>query len=421
MLIGMGRSGSSLLHRVFELHPEFQTCGETASLLFGTFAGLQLTSSAREAAEPNRGITWTRDEERIGSEVREVFERVYPSGKSFWFHKPIGLPFVRNSMFQHDDSALIKWYWSVVNGTFPDAKLFALIRHPLDVVRSSRDYWGIPETDAWEALALMSRILMAAPSGRVSFICFDDLVLNPRSTLERLFESTGVAFDEVVLGAFEQQHVATSDKEMSIRIAFRESEWESLDSRAALRKWTKPIAEVLELSGYYSAFSSELSSFHRTTNGDEEEMSQRPDPGAVLTSVKWELQRHYDSQVDQLKAWIAELEKGKQWLEGQVQNWCDALRKEKEYSASVLGKNAQQLVVFRELLAQIEQAKAWHEEHAESWRTALEDEKRFSSTLAQQVADLIQAKSWLENQWRSLNYRLQELDPLVAASGRTPK
>jgi len=177
-LISYGRSGSSLLSKIFELHPDFSLVGETGNFIYDLWKGYEF--SAGGLAPSIKDGRWVPDDERAGRMVREAFLSCFPDEKEKWFHKPIGVPIALSSKFNEEEwDKAATWYWNVINASFPKAKFFTILRHPFDVVLSAKSYWGYDEADIWWNYGLMS-YLLAHPLSKIEYvISYEEMVADP--------------------------------------------------------------------------------------------------------------------------------------------------------------------------------------------------------------------------------------------------
>jgi len=229
-LISYGRSGSSLLSKIFQLHPEFSMVGETGNFAFDLWKGYEF--SAGQIAPLVEDAQWISDEERAGRMVRSSFLSCFPDDKKQWFHKPIGVPIAVSSKFSEEewDSAAI-WYWNAINTMFPKAKFFTILRHPFDVVLSAKSYWGFDEASIWWNYAFMA-YLLSHPLCPIKFaLSYEEMVINPESAIKSLFEYIEVPFDERVMQAFNKVHAAAKGRESVLTNGFsRKNEWAQLNN-----------------------------------------------------------------------------------------------------------------------------------------------------------------------------------------------
>src|ERR1051325_6369792 len=122
-LICPPRSGSSLMQMLFSEHPDCQTLGETANLVFSAWYGL--TFSERVLVRQKHQANPEGYRESAGKAVREMLLSFSPSDKPYWMQKPIGTPEVVWLFGRPPDPEKFgAWYWQGMQAIFPNAKCF---------------------------------------------------------------------------------------------------------------------------------------------------------------------------------------------------------------------------------------------------------------------------------------------------------
>ena len=203
-LIANGRSGTSLIQSIFSHHPAFDCCGETAAMVFGVWHS---TERLKGIVRPDRNLGATPDFElRCGKAVRAVMLDTFRAGnKRFWMHKPIGVPWVWQTLGKQgmSEAERVKWYWQVMAVSFPESQNITVLRHPYDVVISAVNYWNITPQQAWSSVVRMARILGHRDANITYAVNYSQLVKEPLAETERMFEAIGRPFNPLCLKAFE--------------------------------------------------------------------------------------------------------------------------------------------------------------------------------------------------------------------------
>lgn len=206
-LIGMGRSGTTLIEQVFSSINGMATCGETAGIIFGTYAGA-LDSFFYSP------FTDTQDRDVFASRiVRRLFLSLFPIEEAnAWFHKPAGIPKMIpwERFAQPSDSYGFptEWYWNTMNSVFPDARYLTVLRNPWDVVRSRMVFSGWPEQEIWEDMKVFYDILRKRV-GDVDVVFFEDLVCKPEHTISALCSRLDLPVPANLYDVVGRDHVAT--------------------------------------------------------------------------------------------------------------------------------------------------------------------------------------------------------------------
>jgi Sulfotransferase family len=197
-----GRSGSTLLRFVLDAHPELACPPETnVPALCGQLANVwALIEGAPLSA--NRGDEPPEIPDSVIAGVRETMDRM------------VGSYLTRRGKQRYCDKSLgTARYAYLMSRVWPEAKFICLVRHPMDVVASGIEAcpWGlggygfdqyIAETPSNSVFAMarfwvdnVATILAAEEeySDRCHRVRYEDLVGDPQSTADALFEFLGVA------------------------------------------------------------------------------------------------------------------------------------------------------------------------------------------------------------------------------------
>jgi hypothetical protein len=339
-LISYGRSGSSLLSKIFELHPDFSFVGETGNFIYDLWKGYEF-SAGRLAPSIENG-RWVPDDERAGRMVREVFLTCFADKKKHWFHKPIGVPIALSSKFNEKewDKAAI-WYWNVINSAFPKAKFITMLRHPFDVVLSAKSYWGFDEADIWWNYGLMSYLLIH-PASKIEYaISYEEMVSDPENTIRSLFDFLGVTFHEKIMDAFKTVHAASAGRERAASSKLtRKNEWSQLDKRKIDPKYLEIILSLfdkcdkkIELPGQMFAeirqqFNSRAAAHANNELAENAAINKIiSEQNKKIESIHGEYgkkmierEREFYELYHEQQQWIKKLQDAKDWLAGQNKN-----------------------------------------------------------------------------------------------------
>lgn len=210
-LIGIGRSGTTLLEKAFDASSEVYACGETAGILFGTYAG------ALDSFFYSEKTDYLDRDEFASHVVRSLFQALFPiDNNKFWFHKPAGIPkmipWERFRTAQDRYEFPTEWYWKVFDNVFPHAKYLTVLRNPWEIIRSRMIFSGWPEAGGWEDIKIMYNFLTER-SEKIEFLFFDDLVKDPHQELLNLFERIGISAPENLTDVINTKYVPTPEKE----------------------------------------------------------------------------------------------------------------------------------------------------------------------------------------------------------------
>lgn len=228
-LLGIGRSGTSLIAASFGLRQDFIDCGETGGLIFGMWEGAKLSfvPMAREYWE----LFATDEGAKCSFYVQESLKALFPSDRPNWFQKPAGLPldFLNLNVMPGIRSPVsgfpVEWYWNVFDRSFPNGRFVTVLRNPFDVALSRLEHSG------WNAEAVLRdcvkiyEIIEHGWDKFKSIMIFDDLVSDFPTAIRKLCADIDVPFDPVMLNAAERNHAAVAGRGP---LATHKEKWDQL-------------------------------------------------------------------------------------------------------------------------------------------------------------------------------------------------
>jgi hypothetical protein len=207
IVIGAGRSGSTLLVRMLDNHPDISFKGETKFLLhqvwdilwknpFWYWFGPTVESKPHSSQECSQQLDeqLLKEERRWAGNLCAQFLagllKTDPS-RRFWGFKEIW-----------NGSASFRIPWEAYDHVFPGATWVHLIRHPFDFLGSCVGWNGSDvslgafqkQLDDWAAIVRHSQ--SRASTGRYLEIRYEDLKKSPRTALESLFDRRGIEWSE---------------------------------------------------------------------------------------------------------------------------------------------------------------------------------------------------------------------------------
>jgi hypothetical protein len=365
VLIGAGRSGTSLVSKIFDLHPDCVGVGETANLIFGPWRAVELSSAS--IAPLVEHDAWVAEAERAGRVVRQTFLTCFPDDRAHWMQKPIGVPKAVSDRFDDELSPeAAAWYWQVLTTSFPRARCLAILRHPCDVVLSARSRWGFSDRSLWRMIAVISSYLLHPDSPVRWVVRYDDLVTAREASVRRLCDAAELPFLPDMLAGFDDVHVPAPGREDLSQSGFtRRVDWSALDplqlhpsqrelitaafdrfagglewpahfdgqpSSADAAAGPSPSPEALELRRLRVQVTQLSQSVERAMFDHAEVMRRRDEAWQQRERTfgdEWRRREHefaarereatrlWQEQQD----WIAELERVKVWLQEQLDYW----------------------------------------------------------------------------------------------------
>lgn len=214
VVIGAGRSGSTLLARLLNANPALDFKGETSFLLLRLWAEVwgdrfwlnwprHVATGPRSAADPLPPLSaeaLASERLRVGRVVAGLFVellRVDRDRHRLWGFKELwsGLP-------QYDHA------WQAYDAVLPGASWIHLVRHPFAFARSCAAWNGARLTREYLRDRLINWVWMLGcnrlrgATGRFVEIRFEDLIRRPAEVLQPFLDARGlhweVAMDEVL-------------------------------------------------------------------------------------------------------------------------------------------------------------------------------------------------------------------------------
>lgn len=206
-LLGVGRSGTTLVSAAFEKHPEFHSAGESGGMIFSVWEG------AKSTYMPLPRAHWDLASDldaRSAYYVQAAMMALCPSSKRRWFQKPAGFP-----IWHLNTGALpgkrtevtgfpVEWYWDVLRKSFPDAKFLTVLRNPFDVALSRREHTNWDLTDVLMSSVQFCEVLEYRRDAFCSIVSFTDLIGDFEGTLRTIADAAAFKFDTRMLSAIKE-------------------------------------------------------------------------------------------------------------------------------------------------------------------------------------------------------------------------
>jgi hypothetical protein len=230
-LLGLGRSGTSLLADSFNRRKDFSNCGETGGFIFGTWEG------AKQSFVPHPREYWelfAKDSDaKSAFYVRETLKAFFPSDRPHWFQKPAGLPmtFLNWRALPGKRSPIsnfpVEWYWNVFTRSFPDGKFITVIRDPFDVALSRADHSGWEVQDTLKIIVHVYEIIEYGWNNFASIVLFDELVADFTGTMQKVCADLSITFDASMAESIKENHAPAAGRSPAVSHRKR---WDELSS-----------------------------------------------------------------------------------------------------------------------------------------------------------------------------------------------
>jgi hypothetical protein len=242
MLVAPGRSGTTLMSCIFAARSDASSCGETVDLVFDLWNAAQRSISHITPENLDEAVQSV--DTRVGEFVRNGFLAMLRDDKKYWFHKPIGIPTAFSPALFDVDSwdERAETYWRVMRNSFPQAKVFTILRHPCDVVMSYKQRFNDVEQGIWATLGFVAHIAQHRDSMVAHAVPYDRLITDQDATMAALLDFAGLPDDGSWRKAFASVHSSGAQLQSSSTSGFTwRDRWSELDLRHAHPRFVEPI------------------------------------------------------------------------------------------------------------------------------------------------------------------------------------
>jgi len=223
-VVGVGRSGTSLLHSMFAAHPSVRSLPEISFLRRLIVPGaLQSVFDKNGKQSVLNALQGDKLLARTGLDLTELLPPDMGSAKN------IDVTIYRNILSQgavdetgwvvEKDPKLVE-YLMLVNKLFPHSKIIHIIRDPRDVLVSKKSAeWSRGRHIWWHVFANRVQLTMGRKIGPKLFasnyheVLYEDLILSPETVLSSLCKDIDLVFDKQMLsfGAAAKKLVSESE------------------------------------------------------------------------------------------------------------------------------------------------------------------------------------------------------------------
>ena len=240
-VLGLPRTGSTLVERIISSHSAVSTAGELNDFAFEL---LKLVAAANNGKQPERlalpGISLTVDMRALGENYLEAAKPRFRGTARFIDKLPL------NSL-----------YLGLINLALADAKVVHVNRHPVDTCFAIYKYLfkhAYPFSYDLDELAtyyiayhqLMAHWRDVLPAGWMHDVDYEDLISNQKGTTETLLEYLNLPWEEACLDFHLNAQASTTGSASQVRQRIYGS---SVGKWRAFEKHLRPLIEKLEQAG----------------------------------------------------------------------------------------------------------------------------------------------------------------------------
>ena len=236
-IVGMQRSGTTLLEQILASHSQIEGAGELPNLRF--MARRLEDTIGRRVRTDYPGVLAHLDPAEFRKLGEEFLETSLP-------RRPLGRPFFV------DKDPFNFWHIGMLQLILPNAKLIDMRRHPLGCCWSNFTtifLHGLAHTyrlsdigqfyaNYVEMMAHFDRVL----PGRIHRIFYEDLVADPETEIRKLLRHLGLPFEESCLRFHENRRAVNSASSEQVRTPIYD---EALDHWRHYEPWLGPLKTAL--------------------------------------------------------------------------------------------------------------------------------------------------------------------------------
>jgi tetratricopeptide (TPR) repeat protein len=244
LVVGMPRSGTTLVESILMAHPDFASVGESPALTL-------LAAEATQFAPPAR-------------DLNTLVRTLGPEGTLFLGQRYVSA--LERSAAGHGDKRIIDkmphnfWNLGLAALATPRARILHVTRSPLATAFScwtqnfnhAQPYASRFEDIAshYELYQRMMRHWSEALGDRIMAIAYEDIVDDPEAAAKRMFEFIGVSSDDIRLDERRHLNVVTTASVWQVRQAIH---GRSKERWRQYREHLDPLKRALERSGIEAA------------------------------------------------------------------------------------------------------------------------------------------------------------------------
>lgn len=225
-IVGVGRSGTSLLQSMFAAHPQVTCLPETSFFRRYVVSGkLESQYSSGDTSSLINSLSNDDFFYRLNLDAKSQIMQSLDSNVSLdleIYKKIVLTSQSKNTYWFVDKDPRLIEYLPVIAAAFPSAKIINIIRDPRDVLLSKKKAAWSKKGHIWKhVFANRVQLSFSEVWGSTLFganyieIIYEDLISSPREQLEGVCESINLPFDDCMLSFGEAAKKLVTEKELS--------------------------------------------------------------------------------------------------------------------------------------------------------------------------------------------------------------
>jgi len=232
-IVGVGRSGTSLLQSMFAAHPRLEYMPETSFIRRYVVGNrlLKLFNAAGKAAviqKLEEDVLFARTGLDVSSLVGSALEQNGDLDRNIYCQMVLATASQAGTSWVGDKDPRLIEFLPLLRNVLPDAQVVNIIRDPRDVLVSKKNAAWSKHGHVWKhVFANRVQLKLGRSFGHKRFaqnyheLLYEELIASPRDVLNDLCEKIGLPFDEAMLsfGEAAKKLVAQSEESWKKDIA----------------------------------------------------------------------------------------------------------------------------------------------------------------------------------------------------------
>ncbi|MDH3431715.1 MAG: sulfotransferase [Gammaproteobacteria bacterium] len=238
-IVGMPRSGTTLMERIIASHPQGAGAGELPEMPRLGREIFPVEDRRRAAARARSELTASKIEGYANGYLN-VLRQGRPEARRIVDKMPSNFYFV-----------------GLIKSIFPNATIIHAIRHPLDICLSCyfQNFSDLPWSNDFRSIGKVYSIYRDAmdywhqvlPEGKILDVQYERLVEDPEHHARRMLDACGLEWDDIVLDFFRQKNVVRTASIAQTRMPiYKTSKMRWINYKSHLGELAQDLSEYLE-------------------------------------------------------------------------------------------------------------------------------------------------------------------------------